>query len=186
MMNRKALVPALLAAGLMAAVAVSSCQKTDQEKIWEEYAEWRDANDEWLREITVSGNYTRVVPEWNRDISVLMRWLNDTTKTSGNLVPLYTSSITVKYKGWLYEGTPFDSSYAYTDSVSTMTITGLIGGWVAALERMHVGDKVELVVPYQAAYGSSSNGAVPPYSNLRFLLELRDIPNYETRPSVSD
>lgn len=180
---RKAMLWAVSAAGLLlSAVMMSSCSKTDQEKAWEEYKDWRDANNEWLRELTINGGYTRVVPEWNRGIYILMKWQNDTTLTSGNLRPLYTSTVSVKYKGWLYDGTPFDSSYTHTDSVTTLQPSGLIDGWQVALESMRVGDKVEMIVPYDAAYGSLGSGAVIPFSNLRFELELRDIPDYEVRP----
>ncbi len=168
---------------LIAVVGLCACNKTDYEKILDEYEEWREVNDVWLHEQTVTGKYTRITPEWNRDINVLMRWMNDTTKTSQNLVPLYTSTVSVKYKGWLYDGTSFDSTYSYTDSVVTLKPSGLIDGWKIALENMHVGDKVELIVPYSAGYGSSGSGAVPPFSNLRFEMELRDIPTYELRPT---
>lgn len=168
---------------LLAVVGLCACNKTDYEKAWDEYEEWREVNDAWLHEQTVTGKYTSVTPEWNHEINVLMRWLNDTTKTSQNLVPLYTSTVSVKYKGWLYDDTPFDSTYSYTDSVATFKPSGLIDGWIIALEKMHVGDKVELIVPYSAGYGSNASGAVPPFSNLRFELELRDIPTYELRPS---
>ena len=111
-----------------------------------------------------------------------MRWLNDRSKTEENLTPLYTSSVSVKYKGWLYDGTPFDSSYLATDSVVTMNLKSLIPGWVIAMEHMKVGDTVEVLVPYESGYGTSSIGAILPYSVLRFEIELRDIPAYEVRP----
>lgn len=177
-MKFKTLLPVLAAAALLA-----SCE-SDEIRNWNDFAEWREANDNWLHEMTVTGKYTKVVPEWNEDLNVLMRWENDRELTKDNLTPLYTSSVKVKYKGWLYDGTPFDSSYVYSDSCVTLLPSGLIDGWVIALEKMHVGDKVEIIVPYSAAYGTASYGAVNPYSNLRFELELRDIPEYEVRPSV--
>lgn len=168
---------------ILATVAgLCACQKTDYEKLWDEYEDWRVVNDQWLNEQVSSGKYTSITPQWNPNINILMRWLNDTTLTSGNLVPLYTSSVSVKYKGWLYDGTPFDSTYSFTDSVTTLQPSGLIDGWIIALENMHAGDKVELIVPYDAGYGSNSSGAVPPFSNLKFEMELRDIPTYELRP----
>lgn len=176
MKAHRAFITIALVAGLF------SCQKTDYEKLWDEYEDWREVNDRWLHDKIVNSSYTKIVPEWNQNISVYMRWLNDRTLTSGNLVPLYTSSVSVKYKGWLYDGTPFDSSYTFTDSVTTLKPSGLIDGWIIALENMHVGDKVELIVPYEAGYGSNASGAVPPFSNLTFELELRDIPTYELRP----
>ena len=48
--------------------------------------------------------------------------------------------------------------------------------------NMHVGDTVQILIPYQSAYGSSSSGSVLPYSALRFNVRLEDIPDYEIRP----
>ncbi len=159
----------------------SSCM-SDEEKTWNDYKEWRAANDNWLQEQIATGQYQKFTPEWNEELNVRMRWLNDRSKTEGNLTPYYTSTVAVKYKGWLYDGTPFDSSYLQTDSLAILKLTGLIPGWVIAMEHMKVGDKVELLVPYESAYGSSAIGKILPYSVLRFEMELRDIPSYEVRP----
>lgn len=172
----------LILPAFAAAIALSSCE-SDEVKDWNDYADWREANDAWLHDIIASGKYQKYVPEWNEDLSVIMRFLNDRSATEGNLTPLYTSSVKVKYKGWLYDGTPFDSSYVYTDSCATLLPSSLIDGWVIALANMRVGDKVELIVPYDAAYGTASYGAVNPYSNLRFELELRDVVTYEVKPA---
>lgn len=171
----------LLAAVAASLFALSACE-SEASKTEREYAEWREVNDEWLREQQLSGLYTRYTPVWNEGISVEMRWLNDRTQTEGNLTPLYTSEVKVKYKGWLYDSTPFDSSYLQTDSCATVVPSDLIQGWAIALEQMRVGDKVEVLIPYAAAYGSSGMGSVPPYSNLRFELELKDITAYELKP----
>lgn len=182
-MTSKFLFRLLLAFGIVASLA--SCKKSEQEQRWDEYKEWREANDAWVHEQLVSGKYTRIVPEWNREAQILMRWLNDTTYTSGNLVPYYNSSVTVKYEGVLYDGIVFDSSYDNDGGIATLKPQGLIDGWVIALEQMHVGDKVEIVVPYVSAYGGSGSGElVPPYSALKFQIELCDIPTYEI-PSAS-
>lgn len=167
--------------GLLLVPAFFSCL-SDEEKLWNDYQDWREANDGWLEEQIQSGKYQKFVPEWNQDLNVRMRWLNDRSSTKDNLTPMYTSTVSVKYKGWLYDGTPFDSSYLETDSLVTMSLTGLIPGWVIAMEQMKVGDKVELLVPYESGYGSSSVGKILPYSVLRFEIELRDIPAYEVRP----
>jgi len=165
----------------LASVSLGSCVDSDT-KTWRDYADWREANDEWLHEQLVSGKYERIVPKWNENLNVLMRWENDRSETAGNLSPLYTSTVSVKYKGWLYDGTPFDSSYSNVDSLVTLTTSGLIDGWIIALEQMHVGDKVELIVPYEAGYGNAFSGDVVPFSVLRFAIELRDIPDYEVKP----
>lgn len=173
------LITLLLAVGGL--LAMSSCLSKEN-KTWNDYEDWRTANNDWLEELELSGKYTRCVPVWNTKLNVSMRWLNDREENAGNLTPLYTSQVKVKYKGWLYDGTPFDSSYTQPDSCAILLPSNLIDGWVIALERMKVGDKVELIVPYQAAYQASGYGSVPPFSNLRFEMELRDIPAYEIKP----
>ncbi|MBE6305731.1 MAG: hypothetical protein E7082_07465 [Bacteroidales bacterium] len=173
----------LLLPAIAAAFTLTGCL-SDEIRNWNDYADWREANEEWYHDQLVTGQYTKVTPEWNPELSILMRWFNDREKTAENLTPLYTSSVSVKYKGWLYDGTPFDSSYVNKDSLVTLLPSSVISGWVIALEQMHVGDWVEIIIPYQAAYGSSSIGVVNPYSALRFELELRDIPTYEVRPKT--
>lgn len=176
-MKAKKLLPICAALTL----ALTSCM-SEEEKVWNSYQKWRDKNDTWLAEQVAAGQYAKVTPVWNEDVKVYMRWLNDRHLTQGNLTPLYTSTVAVKYKGWLYEGTPFDSSYLQTDSLAVMSVKELISGMAVALEQMHVGDRVEVIIPYDAAYGSASVGSVPPYSVLRFEMDLRDIPDYEKRP----
>lgn len=167
---------------IIAAALLGLCScLSDDEKLWNDYEDWRDKNEVWLETQLTEHSYTKVTPKWNEELSVYMRWLNDRRQTEGNLTPLYTSTVKVKYKGWLYDGTPFDSSYLQTDSLAELQLSGLIAGWNIAMEQMRVGDKVELLVPYSAAYGSSSLGVVKPYSTLRFELELRDIPAYEIK-----
>ena len=61
-------------------------------------------------------------------------------------------------------------------------MSGVIDGWQIALMNMHVGDTVQIVVPYQSGYGSTSTGKIQPYSALRFNVRLVDIPAYEVRP----
>lgn len=160
---------------------LSSCIG-DAEETWNDYADWRKVNEQWLHEQEMTGNYERVVPDWNDSLYVLMRWLNDTTLTSGNLVPLYTSEVAVTYKGSLYDGTGFDSTYLQTDSIATLLMNNVIAGWNIAMERMHVGDHVELLIPYQSGYGTGSIGIIKPFSALHFDMILQDITAYEIRP----
>jgi FKBP-type peptidyl-prolyl cis-trans isomerase FklB len=113
-----------------------------------------------------------------------MHWFNDRSKTAGNLQPYYTSTVDVKYIGRLYNDEAFDSSYllteTYGDSIYRTKVTAVISGWTIALQEMHVGDSVEVIIPYQSAYGLSGSGtAVLPFSNLKFNIKLVDIPYWE-------
>ena len=169
--------------GAMCAISltgvVSSCS---DDETWADYAAWRTTNIDWLKEQVATGEYEKVSPVWNDSLYVYMRWLNDTTLTSGNLVPYYTSEVEICYKGMFYNGVGFDSTYLLTDSVTTLIPKDVIAGWTIALERMHVGDRAHVLIPYQAGYGETGYGIIPPYSALQFDMELRDITALEIRP----
>lgn len=181
----------LIAAFALLSLA-TSCKHDELKTTWEDYAEWRDANEKWVAEQAIASNpdgsrlYTRVTPEWNANAYVLMRWYNDRSKTEGNLQPLYTSTVDVKYYGQRFDKVPFDSSYLSitpADSLFRTTLKGVIPGWTIALEQMHVGDSVEVIIPWQQAYGSSTAGKlIPPYSALRFQIKLVDVAGEYIRP----
>lgn len=172
--------------------AACSSDDDDIDDVWEKYADWREVNDQWIEDQAELTNpdgskvYTKVVPEWNKNAYVLMRWHNDTTQTQNNLRPLYTSTVDVKYIGRLYDDQPFDSSYVRTepaDSIYRCRVSSNITGWVIAMERMHVGDSVTVLIPYTVGYGSKSQGSyIKPYSTLQFGIKLVDIPGEYIRP----
>ncbi len=182
----------IILSGALFAAALTACNGDDDSNVWDQYADWRELNVKWIEEQAALTDpagkpiYTKVVPRWNRNAYVLMRWFNDTTKTSGNFVPLYTSTVDVKYYGELYNKLPFDSSYTSVtpgDSLFRCTPSGVIKGWAIALERMHVGDSVEVLVPYEQGYGSSSSGKIQPYSALNFKIKLVNVAGEYIRPN---
>jgi FKBP-type peptidyl-prolyl cis-trans isomerase len=87
------------------------------------------------------------------------------------------SSITVKYTGTLADGTVFDSTEKQGGQPATFTLAKgqLIDGWVQGIPGMKVGGKRKLVIPPELAYGSQSQGGIPPNSTLTFEIELVDV-----------
>ncbi len=177
-----------MAVFLIASFATSCLNSDDESDTWEEYADWREANNAWLEEMQEltdedgSPYYHIVRGVWDNNSYVLMHYFNDTTLTRGNLSPYYTSTIDVVYYGRLYDGTPFDSSYLETspaDSVYRTQLTNVITGWVIAAMDMHVGDTCEFIVPYSYGYGASSSGSILPYSHLVFGMKMVGVPYYE-------
>lgn len=172
--------------GLTAAFAVTvllaACDN-DNKTTWEEYADWRNANEAWLdQQATLTGSngsplFTKYVPPYNKGVYLLQRTIGDTNNE--NLTPLYTSTVKVNYQVHLYNDTLIDRGTNYVCGLSS---TSLIDGWSMALMNMHVGDSTEVLMPYIIAYGPSGSGSVPPYSALRFNLKLVDIIAYEVRP----
>ena len=84
--------------------------------------------------------------------------------------------------GRLYNDAVFDSSYTktqYGDSIARFQLTSVVTGWMMGLTNMHVGDSVELVIPYEQGFYAQRQGTINPYSVLRFNVRLVDIPYWE-------
>jgi FKBP-type peptidyl-prolyl cis-trans isomerase FklB len=89
--------------------------------------------------------------------------------------PKASDTVKVHYKGTLTDGTVFDSSYD-RGQPAVFPVTGVIAGWVEALQLMNVGDKYELTIPSDLAYGVHGSGPViGPDATLVFEVELLGI-----------
>lgn len=167
------------------ALALGAC--SEKEDI-DQYFDWMETNDNWIEEQAQKRNadgtpyYEKIVPEWNSNAYVLIHYFNDRSKTEGNLTPLYTSTVAVKYDGRMCDDTPFDSSYNNVDSLYISQVSSNISGWWIALTNMRVLDSAEVIIPYAQAYGSSSQGIIMPFSCLKFNMKLVDIPYYQEKP----
>ena len=84
--------------------------------------------------------------------------------------------ITTQYRGWLEDGTEFDSSYSRGKPFQCVIGTRrVIQGWDQGLMGMQVGGKRKLWVPAHLGYGERSVGAIPPNSDLTFEIELLEV-----------
>ncbi len=89
--------------------------------------------------------------------------------------PKATDSVKVNYEGRLIDGTIFDSSIQRGEP-ATFPVNRVIPGWTEALQLMKVGDKWQLFIPANLAYGEQSpTPTIPPNSPLIFEVELLDI-----------
>jgi FKBP-type peptidyl-prolyl cis-trans isomerase FklB len=96
------------------------------------------------------------------------------TKAEG-AQPKATDVVSVHYEGRLTDGKVFDSSIQRGSPID-LPVSGVIPGWVEALQLMHVGEKVKLYIPSELAYGAQSpSPAIPANSVLVFDLELLSI-----------
>ena len=83
--------------------------------------------------------------------------------------------VTVHYEGKLVDVTFFDSSLSRGEPVD-LPVSGVIPGWVEALQMMQVGDKWKVTIPSDLAYGERSpSPVIPPNSVLVFDMELLGI-----------
>lgn len=86
--------------------------------------------------------------------------------------PTATDIVEVHYKGKLIDGTVFDSSIE-RGMPATFPLNGVIKGWTEGLQLMKEGGKTVFYIPYDLAYGAQgAPGAIPPYSDLIFEVEL--------------
>lgn len=89
--------------------------------------------------------------------------------------PKKSDKVRVHYHGTLLSGKVFDSSVERKDPAE-FRVGGVIPGWTEALQMMKVGDKWQLFLPQDLAYGPDSPGEpIQPFSVLVFEVELLDI-----------
>lgn len=101
------------------------------------------------------------------------------TASGSGKKPASTDTVVVHYKGTLLNGEEFDSSYS-RNQPATFGVTQVIPGWTEMLLLMDEGDKVNVVIPSDLAYGPSGAGEkIGPNATLVFDIELIDIVDAE-------
>ena len=89
--------------------------------------------------------------------------------------PNTTDTVVVHYQGTLIDGTVFDSSITRGEP-ATFSLQSIIPGWIEALQLMRPGDKWEVVLPPELAYGQQGAGQlIGPNEVLVFEIELLEI-----------
>lgn len=102
--------------------------------------------------------------------------------------PEQGQEVLVNYEGRLTNGATFDSSY---DKEALKVIIGVgqvIKGWDIGIMSMQLGEKAELTIPPDQAYGAiGSPPSIPGNATLIFTVELLSINNRRpTRWMMSD
>ena len=115
-----------------------------------------------------------------------LRYVDIITGTGPLAVP--NKFYTVKYTGWLTDGTKFDSSYDHPGQEAITFPYGahrVIPGWDTGFTGMRVGGKRRLYIPYQLAYGEAGReGAIPPKADLIFDIELISFADAQPAPAA--
>ena len=140
--------------------------------------EWKTENEAHIKKIQNNPGYKEItVPQGPGSVYVLKG-----TESGKGEFPLYTSTVNVRYKGSLIDGTVFDDA---SDRTVALSVSGVVAGFAIALQNMRVGDKWEVHIPWQLGYGSSgssstssSSVSIPAYSALIFEIELVEITQY--------
>lgn len=87
------------------------------------------------------------------------------------VTPTQNSSVTVQYRGKLFNGIQFDS--AVNAGGVQFPLSQLIPGWQVGIPLIRVGGKIKLIVPSAYAYGcQGSSPTIPPNTPLYFEISL--------------
>lgn len=92
---------------------------------------------------------------------------------------------TVKYTGYLTDGTKFDSSDDHPGKEPFNFPYGqhhVIAGWDTGLTGMRIGGKRRLIIPWQLAYGPGGKPPIPGKADLVFDIELVSQSDTEPKP----
>jgi FKBP-type peptidyl-prolyl cis-trans isomerase FkpA len=90
-------------------------------------------------------------------------------------MPKATDMVRVHYHGTLPGGKIFDSSVDRGEPAE-FGLNQVIPCWTEGVQRMHVGEKAQLVCPASIAYGDrGAGGVIPPGATLIFEVELLGI-----------
>ena len=96
-------------------------------------------------------------------------------KAGAGATPKVNDTVTTHYRGTLIDGTVFDSSYDRGEPAS-FGVSQVIKGWTEVLQLMKVGDKWQVFIPSDLAYGPSGRPPkIAPDSVLVFEMELLDV-----------
>jgi len=92
--------------------------------------------------------------------------------------PVAGDTVSIKYVGYLLNGSVFDTSF-YTSSDSSWTYVykqkELLPAWDEITGMMNTNCKMEFIIPSTLAYGAMGAGSVPPYSPLVFVAIMSKI-----------
>ncbi len=89
----------------------------------------------------------------------------------GTTFPTLSSTVKVKYKGYLLDGTVFDQSAA---AGIEFGLAQVIEGWQIGIPKFKKGGKGKLIIPASLGYGSRAVGSIPSNSVLVFEIDLFD------------
>ena len=177
----------------------TSCDETEEVN---KYADWRNRNEAFIDSLKsvydakTDPELIQIIPYAEKNYPIYAKKLK--TVTSGE-TPLYTDSVTAFYRGMLINEAVFCAAttpHYYTklyqsldvfdknfegeepnafESPTKFFVNGVVAGWREVLQRMKVGERWEVYIPWQQGYGSSVSGTIPAYSTLIFDVNLVSI-----------
>ena len=98
--------------------------------------------------------------------------------------PTEGQATVVLFRGWLDDGTYFDTTYGTGGAPRTMDLKSQVAGWMEGLMLAGEGSMIELEVPPKLGYGEFGRpGAIPPNQTLHFLVEVLKVVDIPPPPA---
>lgn len=187
---------------LLLALVFASCEETKEVSI---YDNWQERNEAYID--SLYNEYTTKADRGGLDTIHLMSYpedyifykvktpvMNQTGETVGydyiegyvseDIQPYYTDSVYVYSKGNLIIGSQFEGNFTGVnptvfDSPSKLYVnaSSTLIGRSEILQRMKVGERWEVYIPWQFGYGSSGSGSILGYTTLIFDVQLYSVIN---------
>ena len=172
--------------------AVSSCEET--EGVVDPYFNWEERNQLYIDSIArvaqANPDQWKIIHtyKFNPPVNDLNPKVNNYVyckvleNGTGTVKPLFTDTVATNYRGKLiplYNGSEVIFDQAYQGELNPeiavpveFAVNGVIEGWTTALQQMVEGDRWEMYIPYNMAYGQLGNSNIPGYSTLIFDVHL--------------
>lgn len=165
--------------------AADDKKKTDEEAAAKKLADEKSAAAKALKKPYLDGlRATATTTDSGLQFKVL--------KAGSGVKPADGTQVYIYYAGFLEDGSLFDSNYEHVAKeygkfdaarasgggykpfpFTAGSKTGLIPGFIEALEKMSLGDKLIAFIPSKLAYGEKGAGnVIPPNSNIVFEIEM--------------
>ncbi len=94
--------------------------------------------------------------------------------------PVKGEKVEVDFSATLLDGQFVGSTFDQPEKFSFVLGEGYaIQGWEEIMPKMHLGERVKAIIPFEMAYGEHSVGSIPPYSNLVYDIKLLKITTAE-------
>lgn len=90
--------------------------------------------------------------------------------------PMKGEKVELDFSATLLNGQPVGSTFDSPEKFSFVLGEGYtIQGWEEIVPKMHLGDRVKAIIPFDMAYGEHSVGEIPAYANLVYDIKLLKI-----------
>ena len=90
---------------------------------------------------------------------------------TGTVTPGVCNTVTVKYSGYLTNGTKFDENLTGV----SFSLGQLIIGWQKGIPLIKKGGSINLYIPPSLGYGNTATGSIPANSILIFNIQLTEV-----------